>query len=177
MQNRPPSLQISEWILFFSFVCIILSLFLVSKVTSARSLDSLRAAEKPLRLPVEMLSVEIRGSVQKPGIYSVPKGTTARIALRKARPKPFADLRSLALDQILEEATSFDLPALKEIHVEVRGCVVENRTLTLPVGSRISDLKGKLDLTPEANKAFFKRQRLLKEGEIIEVPKIVSDSQ
>lgn len=166
--QHPSSLRTSEWVLFFSFLSILLSLFIISKMTSARSLDRLR--DMPAApLPIEMISVEIVGCVQKPGTYSLPKGTTAQLALRKARLKPFADLSAINLNQILEYSCQLDVPALKEIHVEVRGCVKENMTLTLPAGSRICDLKGKVELTSEANKAFFKRRRLLKEGEIIEV--------
>lgn len=58
-----------------------------------------------------------------------------------------------------------------EITVMVRGAVLAPTQLTLPPKSRICDLKTKLSLTPEADKRFFRRRKLLKDGDCIEVPK------
>jgi hypothetical protein len=43
--------------------------------------------------------------------------------------------------------------------------------LTLPAKSRVSDLKSKVVLSPDADKSYFRRRRWLKNGEKIEVPK------
>jgi hypothetical protein len=57
------------------------------------------------------------------------------------------------------------------VSVWVCGAVKEAGEITLPAGSRISDLKGKVTLSEEADKSFFRRRRKLKNGEAIEVPK------
>jgi hypothetical protein len=60
---------------------------------------------------------------------------------------------------------------LKELKIIVRGAVVDPGVIVMPLGARICDLKSKVVLGDEADKTFFKRRRLLKNGEIIEVPK------
>ncbi|OGN64853.1 MAG: hypothetical protein A3E80_01870 [Chlamydiae bacterium RIFCSPHIGHO2_12_FULL_49_9] len=73
-----------------------------------------------------------------------------------------------ALDEVEIEEEVFD-PAV--VTVIVRGAVEEPLEVALPKGARISDLKSKVALKKDADKAFFKRRRLLKNGEIVLVPK------
>lgn len=71
----------------------------------------------------------------------------------------------------LEEAEELVVEELTELKVLVRGAVVDPGSITMPLGARICDLKSKVILKDEADKTFFKRRRLLRNGEIIEVPK------
>jgi hypothetical protein len=76
----------------------------------------------------------------------------------------------LPLDQVIEEPLHLVVEEFSEIVVRIKGAATPVE-LRVPTGSRISDLKSKVSLTAEADKAFFRRKRLLKNGEIIEVPK------
>ena len=59
----------------------------------------------------------------------------------------------------------------KEVRVVVRGAVKEPVEVVLPAGSRICDLKDQIIFTEETNKAFFRRKKVLRDGEEIIVPK------
>lgn len=69
---------------------------------------------------------------------------------------------SLALRELKEE---------EEIKVIVVGEVEQPVEVVLPKGSRICDLKNQIIFTKETNKAFFRRKKLLQNGEKITVPK------
>jgi len=162
------SLKKPEWVLLSTILIFIFTLYIISKATSFRSLE--RLASYTLVEQLSLITVEINGLVQKPGMYKVQRGTTLRSVLVKARPKPLADITGLNLDRVLEESCRFDIPLLQYIHIEVRGCVEQIAHLVLPANSRICDLKEKVHLSPLADKNFFKRRRLLKNNEVVYIP-------
>ena len=112
----------------------------------------------------------MRGCVKKPDVYQVPKGTSLRAILRKARPEVLANLQDLPMDRILEESCLIEVPAFEKIWVQIQGAVEENISLELVAGSRLCEIKGKVALRPDADPRFLKRRRLLKNGEIITMP-------
>ncbi len=161
------SLTTSEWTLVGIFLIVMASLVLIAKVNKIRAGEEILAAEPR----ATQVLVTIDGAVKNPGEYWVPKGTLVEAALQKARPRPDADVAALPLKEILTGARQFTVPELREIRVWVEGAVAAAVELVLPVGSRISDLKAKVAPTDETDRAFFRRKRLLKHGEKIEVPK------
>lgn len=161
------SLYSSEWILVLSLLAIMASLVLIAQVNASRALSTLALDDAK---EADVL-VTVEGAVGKPGEYLVPSGTTVEQALRKAKPKPWANLQSLPLTKIIEEPLHIAVEELTEITVFVRGAVTEPLELTLPAQARVSDLKSKVSLSKDADKTFFRRKRMLKNREIIEVPK------
>lgn len=161
------SIRSTEWLLAISLLAVMASLVIVSKINVHRA-DSTLATEGK---EAEMIAVTIEGAVAKPGSYSVPAGTPVETVLRKARPKPWANLQKISLRQIVEAPINIVVEELSEIKVTVKGAVVECEEIVLPARSRICDLKSKIHLSEEADKGFFRKRRALKQGEIIEVPK------
>lgn len=157
----------SGWILAVSLLIFIGALVLIAKVNVYKA--SAAIASTTL-LPEEIL-VTIDGAVRKPGPYMIRAGTTIEQALRKAKPTPEADLKGLSLKAIIENPLHISVAELKEIRVTVSGAIAEPVALVLPPKSRISDLKSKVIFTDETEKTFFRRRKLLKNGDHIEVPK------
>lgn len=161
------SLQSSEWLLIGSLLAIMASLVIIAKVNAYRAASTISIAD----LKQEQILVTIAGAVAKPGEYSVLSGTPISEVLRKARPKPWANLQILPIKQVIEAPLHLNVEELTEITVSVRGAVDEPMKIVLPAKSRICDLKSKVSLTAEADKSFFRRRKVLKEGDVIEVPK------
>lgn len=161
------SLSPSEWILATSFLIFIAALVLIAKVNTYKASTAIASATL---LPEEIL-VTIDGAVKKPGQYTIQAGITIEQALRKAKPAPEADLKALPLKEIIENPLHITVGELKEIRVTVAGAIAGPVELVLPPKSRISDLKSKVIFTDETEKTFFRRRKLLKNGEHIEVPK------
>jgi DNA uptake protein ComE-like DNA-binding protein len=161
------TLQSSEWALVLSLIAIMASLVVISKVNTSRagSMLAIKEFEK------EAVLVTVTGAVSKPGSYLVPAGSTLAVALKKARPTMWADLKSLSVSQIVEAPLNIEVGELKEVIVRVEGAVIEPVQITMPVKSRVSDLLSKISLSPEADKRFFKSKRMLKNGVVIDVPK------
>lgn len=143
------------------------SLVIISKINAYRASSLLSDQE----FYQELVTVTVSGAVVKPGDYQVPAGTTVREVLKKARPKPNANVQAFTLGALIDSSIHLNVAALTEISVRVQGEVVAPQKLTLPAESRISDLKEKVLLTQNADKSYFRRRKRLKNGEIIVVPK------
>ena len=161
------SLRPFEWILAATLIIFIAALVLIAKINSYRASTAISAATL---LPEEIL-VTIDGAVKKPGQYMIRAGGTIEHALRKAKPTVTADLKALPLKELIENPLHISVPELKEIRVFVAGAIAEPVELRLPPGSRICDLRSKVIFTNETEKAFFRRRKLLKNGDRIEAPK------
>lgn len=161
------SLQSSEWVLVGSLLLVMASLTVVAKVNAYRAATTLSSKD----LQIEEILVTVSGAVNRPGEYRVAAGTLVEAVLKKARPKACANLKALLTKQPIEEALDLFVEELAEITVFVGGAVQEPVELTLPAQSRVSDLKSKVVLSADADRAYFRRRRVLKDGEKIEVPK------
>jgi hypothetical protein len=166
--NRSSCLTKSEWLFGLAILIFLVSFFLIAKKTSFQSLERLHQARQAL--PVPVINVEVNGCVKKPGTVQIQRGATIRSVLRKARIKSMADLTNIDLDKVLDESCIITIPAYEKIFVHIQGCVKENVLLELPAESRICDLKSRLALSPDADPAFFRRRKILKNNEIIQVP-------
>ena len=161
------TLRPTEWALAASLILFLSALVLIAKVNAYRASSAMSAAE----FVQEEILVTIDGAVKKPGQYTVLSGTTIEQALRKAKPTLDANLKVLPLKEIIDGPKHITVGELKEIRVFVAGEVAEPAEIVLPVRSRISDLKSKVIFTEETEKGFFRRRKLLKNGDKIVVPK------
>ena len=161
------SLKSSEWLLATSLLVLIASLVWVAHV-NAKQASSAIATTSLVR---EAILVTIDGAVKKPGLYSVPLGTTVGQIVRKAKPTRDANLKLVPCKEVVDAPLHLTIEPLEEIRVVVTGAIAETLEVTLPPGSRISDLKSKVIFTQETEKTFFRRKKLLKDGDQIVVPK------
>jgi SLBB domain-containing protein len=162
------SLEASEWILSLSLILILASLFTITRFHEHRKKNKLIACASVAVRPVE---IAISGEVAHPGVFSALPGTRIGDLVKKSCPKRFADLTGIDLDSPVEKALELAIPRLSELSVRIEGAVTAPIELKVPAGSRICDLKPKIECSGDANLQFFKKRRLLKNGEIIYVPK------
>lgn len=137
-------------------------------MSSYRRLECLHNWEKVGRKPE--VWADIKGHVKRPGKYKLRPGENLGSALRKAAPKPFADLSCIDGSAIPQADRQIEILALQKIRVRVTGCVKEELSLELKPGCRISDLRGRVALSGDAEPKFLKKRRLLKDGETVEIP-------
>lgn len=159
-------LKLSEWIFFFFYTSTLVALYVIAKCNSYRALDSFK--QKPHR---ENICIEISGWVRKPGIYSIEANDSLAKVLRLAKPKPFADLSQIDEKEILKKSCHLIIQRKEKIQIQVEGAVKEKVVLEISAGSRICDLKKIVALTPDANLNFFKSRKLLKDREVLKIPK------
>jgi hypothetical protein len=162
------SLQQSEWILVGSLLLIMASLLLVARVSAHRS-SSLLASH---RIPEKTEHVvTISGAVSKPGAYKAQSGTLLKKVLRKSRPSRFADLKRFDDGQRVESDLAIEVGLIQEIQVSVVKEGEDPMELTLPAGTRASDLKSKVPFSEVYDLSVFKSRRMLKDGEILTLRK------
>lgn len=160
------SLQSSEWFLVASLLLIMVSLVTISKISATKATSQL-----PIEEDQKKVLVTVEGAVKKPGSYFIEVGSSIQDVLKIAKPLPNADLKKWLLLGEIQSDCQIEISELSEIVVSIKGAVVKPIELTLPVGSRICDLKSKILLSEDAEKAFFRRRKRLKNGDIICVPK------
>jgi hypothetical protein len=172
MDPLKKSLKQSEWVLVGSLVAVMLSLVFLAKwnASQARFLS-----ETQILNPVEKITIEISGAVSKPGVYQVFPGTPFSQAIKKAKPKSFANLKEWPPSMRISESVKIFIEELTEVVISIEGAVEENLELTMPFETRVCDLKAKIpfssDADPEFINSFFKKRRKIKNGEKITVPK------
>ncbi len=115
------------------------------------------------------MDVEILGCVARPGHYQIAQGTSLREAVRKARPRSYADLSSIPPDHVVEEACVVKVLSREHIQVRVTGCVCNPGLFQMPAGSRVCDLRDRLVLGTRGVQEIFKSKRLLKDQEVFVV--------
>lgn len=160
-----------EWFCTSAILLLMASFVIIAKVNANRAASTIEASD--LRRSEVLVTIE--GAVSKPGEFAVAHGTTVGEALRKARLKPFADLQKIDLKEEILEPKKFVIEELKEIVVSISGCGAQEEKLTLPIRTRVCDLKSKLTLNEGADRSFLRSRRMLKNGEIIEVKKKTVD--
>ena len=160
-------LQRSEWVLVGGFLILLAALLSFSRLHQHRRSTQLRVYSQEIIRPIQ---IQVEGAVSKPGTYEFLPGVSLSDVLKMSCPKKWADLKSLNLEQKIDSSMRFEIPMLSSVCVRVEGAVQYPFTLSLPVGSRISDLLPYVELSEGADLRFFKRRRLLKDGEELIVP-------
>lgn len=149
----------AEWLLTFSLLLIIGSLFAIAKIHTLWFETALAS---------EVVDVTIEGWVAKPGVYSVHIGIPLSEVLRKASPKPLADLKGIAPGARVTTPLNLRIEQIVELTLHLKGAVIELGPLKVPPGTRVCDLKQYKSL--DADPAFFRKRRRLKDGEVVTVP-------
>lgn len=168
MTRPTSSLQRSEWVFFITILATIAILFTFAKASSSNGLERLRKWERVE--PIPEVWIQITGHVKHPGSWKLLPGANLGGILRKAVPKPFADLSKIDPLFVPNEDMSIEIFPAKTIRVRVCGCVKENIELEVEPGFRISDLKGKIELASDADPKFLRKRRMLQNEEVIKIP-------
>ena len=166
--DEKKDLRVSEWIFAGSLVLILSSLWLVAKI------QTWQYSKGTTSSPIELVSVQIEGFVKRPNVYEFPVGTPLREALRKARPKRFADLRCLDPMAPILGPMKLTIKSLQSVKIHITGAVAKNEILEVTPGTRICQLKERISLLQGADLSFFKKQRFVMDGEILEIPSLAN---
>lgn len=158
------SLRSTEWALAGSLLLVLLSLFVVAKIQAkhcSKGTDSISIA---------LVTIQIAGFVERPGVFEVARGTPFEEVLRKARPKRFANLRGLDPMSPLLQSMELTIEPLQSLRVQVQGAVAKPELIEVAPGTRICHLKQIISLAESADLTFFKKRRLLADGDVIDIP-------
>lgn len=154
----------SERFVIGFFLILLCSFTLIAKISSWKAKNLLSEV-----FPLETVHIEVSGEVLRPGVYEFPLGVSCQKVLEKAKPKKFADLSPI--DQMAPAPIFLFVPPLEQIHVLIQGPGALACELSLPPGTRLSDLKSKIYLQEFADLSLFRSRKMLKDGEIIFVEK------
>lgn len=159
------SLRQSEWVILGVLALLVFSFIFLTKYNQER------ARGVALDLCSKEFLVVVGGAVKVPGEYLVEDGTTFKELFKRAKPLPDADLKGICLDSLIEKSMHLNIEELASISVSISGEIAQSVELSMPLRSRICDLQSKVIFTPETKKSFFRRRKLLRDGDKIVVPK------
>lgn len=114
--------------------------------------------------------VFVKGAVDHPGVYHIASEIVMRDLLSLAGLSPNADLRRFNLDVVIKKGRIVNVPMRAMINIHLKGAVSEERTITIPKGSKLEDLLTIADLAPDANLKALQKKRRLKHDEIVIIP-------
>jgi len=163
MKKQQVHLRSSEWLLTGSLLLLLASLVAIAKIKAYKAGE---VGEKK-QVAVE---VSVQGHVKKPGIYPIARGAPLAEVVRKAQPQKFANLRAIPVKELVTSSLELVIEPLCELLIQVDGAVKNSGPVSVPLGTRISDLKKILVLDEKADLSFFKKKRLLQDGEIVKIP-------
>jgi hypothetical protein len=159
------TLKNTEWALAGSLTLILLSLWVVAKILAWHF------SQGTSRECLSHVTIEVEGEVEHPGLYTVAKGTPVGEILRKARPNRYANLRTIDVEAPIVAEARFNIESLQRLTIHVTGAVTEPMEIEVLPGTRICQLRQRVSLNEDADLSFFKKKRLLADGEILVIPK------
>lgn len=162
-------LRAAEWALAGSMLLILFSLFIIAKIQANQCSKGTES------ISIVLVTIHISGFVDNPGIFEVARGTPLEEVLRKARPKRFANLRALDPSLILSNSMELTIEPLQSLRVQIQGAVKKTEWIEIDPGTRICQLKQIVSLSEEADLTFFKKRRLLSDGEVLVIPGKISE--
>jgi hypothetical protein len=95
----------------FLFCFALIALAIVGEVNKRdRAINTGDLIEQAPLIPLPSISIEIRGAVEKEGVYHLPKGSTVKEALDLAMLKPEADLSKIKMEKPLLRKQTLRIP-------------------------------------------------------------------
>jgi protein involved in polysaccharide export with SLBB domain len=160
-------LPVHEWLI----ICLLIAFIAVLTLTTYLNRKNLPLpTESPHYLISPEVQIKIEGAVEKPGFYTVLKGTTVRQVLEQAVLLPEADQSRLSLEKKVRDGQRLRVPLQEMITVFIEGAVESSIVLKVPKGTRLQDLIEKIRFLPEADQQKLQKKRRLKDREVIDVP-------
>jgi hypothetical protein len=160
------NLHTSEWVLIGTLLYFIASIIIIANLNIYWAKSNSLALET--HLPVEIM---VTGAVKRPGAHKITPGEKLEALLRKAGLKREADLSALDLAQRIEASGALHVPERIEVSIQVSGEVVNPGLYSFPKGSRLQDIKTKLEFTDEADLTPLKSKKILKDGQNLVITK------
>ncbi|HEV8051214.1 MAG TPA: SLBB domain-containing protein [Parachlamydiaceae bacterium] len=162
------SLKVHEWLAIA---------ILIGILSGLACLTSLNAKGESGRSAIEIhhnkysgFDVLVKGAVDHPGVYHINSEITMKDLLSLAGLSSSSDLRRFNLDAVIKKGRVVNVPLRAMINIRLAGAVKEERTLSIPKGSKLEDLVAIAELAPNANVKALMKKRRLKDDEIVIVP-------
>ncbi len=107
---------VERYLALASLVVIAISLAVLAgkRLTEPPSLI-LETPPTPANTSPPSLKVHVKGAVQNPGVYTLPFGARVEDAVKRAQPRPDADLNALNLAAFLEDGQEVIVPSVKAL--------------------------------------------------------------
>jgi len=153
----------SEWTVILSLLCVMLSLSVIAKM---KTLDCSEQLLTPPSQGHKMCEVVIDGAVSKPGTFHVPPGTLLTKVLKKSGLCPNSNLRDLDLNQRVEESIHIHIGEISELSVTLEKEGEELVHFTVPLGTKVSDLKSFGVCSKKEAQQLFKSRRPVRDGDV-----------
>lgn len=168
MMKASEKLSSHEWIVVFSLIA------LMSTMTYATHKHWFKSSptQNLQRYDVYDLkiNVKVEGAVDYPGVYCIDKGSCVEDVLLQAKPSTNADVNKISKTKKVRDGQIIKIPAKEYITIYLEGAVEHPGALILPKGATMAELISLVEVKKNADLSQLKRDKRLKEGDIIKIP-------
>lgn len=124
-----------------------------------------RSMKQDLGVP---LSIHVVGEVNQEQVVQVPQGAQVADVLAQVHFTSSADLEKMSHDAPVSQGQILVIPRKGSLSVYVKGAVAKSEVLFFEEGATFLDLQESVKLDQKADRrAFFRKKRALKDGEIV----------
>lgn len=166
-RKKPAKLPWHQWWVGYALILTILFFVLVSQFSRAGLFR--QEVGTPGYLKSRYFEVTVKGAVQFPGTYVLPKGTDMKRLLQRAKAHPEADIDSLLEGSKLYDGQVVKVKKRAMITVYLQGAVENPGGYRLPKGSRAKELKKVARLLEGADPAPLLTKKKLKDGQVVAI--------
>lgn len=172
--SMTPYLGVHEWVAIISILgfLLLLTLIVLDGRHDNRSVPVNKTVAS-LHFKPQEVEIYIDGAVKNPGSYKVKLGTSTRDAIELAEPLEDADLSKIKPTSRVRNGQNIKVPGRQMLKIIVSGAIQNPGTITIPKGTRLSELSNYVVFADDADLSKISRKRYLKDNEEVIVPVII----
>ncbi|MCE2983634.1 MAG: SLBB domain-containing protein [Parachlamydia sp.] len=157
-------LPLHEWLI----VALLILAFGLLTITTLIQNHRIPSTTQMIDISFDLVEVTVQGAVEKPGVYELNKGRKIKDLWLLCGPLPEADLKGFKPNSYLRDGQTLKVPAKEMITIYLKGAVSKETSLQVEKGTRLYELKDKIEFLPQADFEKMKNsRRLLKDQELI----------
>lgn len=168
MENKLP---VHEWLIVVLLIAVLASIISITSFKSRFSSSSTQSVHYILSPTIQ---VHVEGAVQRPGVFTLNRGSRLQDVLELAGPLPEANIKSLKRNKVLQDGQVVTISPKKMITIFLEGLVESPGPVEVLEGTQVQDLLQQITFLPQADLKALKKKRQLKDQEMIYVTSKVS---
>ncbi len=156
-----------EWLTISGFT---LALLLFVALSWQHENSEPKLAREAHHLVSPTITINIQGAVENPGIYHLPRGSTIKVALKKAKLSKEALTDKIKFHRKLKGGEVIQIPQKEYITINLTGAIEPPTAFTLLKGTKSEELWKQVKFKKNANIKKLPKKRKLLKNQTIHVP-------
>lgn len=167
MAEPAPYLKTREWVVIIVYISLMAAITLVTQVIVPKHRPE---ASQIHLIQDNQIEASISGAVEKPGLYSLKRGSTTQDLIALAKPLRNAQISKINLHAKLTQGRHIKIPSLETVCLRIEGAVEVPLTLAVAKGTKLKELFDCVAFTETADTRALLKERVVRDGETVVIP-------